>query len=311
MTTASSAGMAPLCQPCNTDAAGSSVQQARLALSAGQDKASLHLKPLILTHCGKLGDLIYAWPIAAWLHRTTGRKIHWVLPRRFVPFQRVESLLLRQTFSERLTLVDFPVRCQGCGGQPYHFNPADYGVAGDYLNLGFRWWPNEFVTPFQAQEHGLGWDPDWVLDIGSHEGRPGDPSQPSRPASEIEQMVATEQACIPAAPEARLDLRKDVLDNVRRMAAARERHCFFSGLAAILYFARVPFILYREPWQPELDLYFPDRSRYELRELPSGETPPDIAAERWITRWLVIREWCKLRVRRNRQPILTRAAKLL
>ena len=179
MTTAPSAGMAPHSQPRKNDAAGPSVQQVRPVRSTGHDAVSPQSKPLILTHCGKLGDLIYAWPIAAWVQRTTGRKIHWVLPRRFVPFQRVESLLLRQKFSERVTLVDFPVRCQGCGGQPYHFNPADYGVAGDYLNLGFRWWPNKFVTAFQAQEHGLGWDADWVLDVGVQEGKTSDPDRKS------------------------------------------------------------------------------------------------------------------------------------
>jgi hypothetical protein len=256
------------------------------------------LNPLILTHCGKLGDFVYAWPIAAWIHRQTGRKIHWVLPRGFTPFRRVESLLMLQTFSERLTLVDFPVRCQGCGGQPYRFYPADYGVAGDYINLGFRWWADKFVTPYQAEEHGLGWDADWVLEMGSPE-----------PRQEGEAVVATEQACIPVKPEARLDLKQDVLFNVRRMAAARERHCFFSGMAAILYFARVPFVLYREPWQPKVEYYFPDRSRFELRQLASGTPPPDIAEEKWITRWLVVREWCKRRLsRRRRQFILPGAA---
>ncbi len=259
------------------------------------------MDPLILTHCGKLGDFVYTWPVAAWLHRKTGRKIHWVLPRGFTPFRRVESLLLRQAFSHQVTLVDFPVRSYGCGGQPYRFNPADYGVSGEYLNLGFRWWPNKFVTAFQAEEHGLGWDEDWVLDVGREGEETERGAQRPRAQAEIEPMVATEQACIPAAPEARLDLKQDVLDNVRRMAAARERHCFFSGMAAILYFARVPFILYREPWQPRLEFYFPDRSRYELRQLPSGKPPPDFEGEKWITRWILVREWLKLRISGTRR----------
>jgi hypothetical protein len=268
------------------------------------------LKPLILTHCGKLGDFVYAWPIAAWLHRQTGRKIHWVLPQEFTPFRRVESLLLRQAFSERVTLVDFPVRSHACGGQPYRFNPAHYGIAGEYLNLGFRWWPNKFVTPYQAEEHGLGWEEDWVLDMGLGEANTTGKAPSPALGAQSEAMVATEQPCIPATPEARLDLKQDVLANVQRMAAARERHCFFSGLAAILYFARVPFVLYREPWQPRLEFYFPDRSRYELRQLPSGTPPPDIEAERGITRWLLIREWCKRGLSRNRSQFhLTGTAK--
>ena len=271
---------------------------------AGPDALSPHLNPLILTHCGKLGDFVYAWPIAAWLYRQTGRKIHWVLPRGFTPFRRVESLLLLQEFSERLTLVDFPVRCFGCGGQPYRFNPADYGVPGENLNLGFRWWANKFVTAYQAEEHGLGWDADWVLDLGLGSSKGRAPIQEPGPESEVEAMVATEQPAIPAAPSARLDLNQDILFNARRMAAARERHCFYSGMAAILYFARLPFILYREPWQPRLDFYFPERTRYELRELPFGCPPPDIKAEKWITRWLVVREWCKPRSSRTARQIL-------
>lgn len=262
----------------------------------------LPVEPLILTHCGKLGDFVYAWPIAAWLHRQTGRKIHWVLPRGFGPFRRLESLLLLQEFSAQLTLADLPVRCFGCGGQPYRFNPGDYGVPGDYFNLGFRWWPNKFVTPYQAEEHGLGWDADWVLDLQLEGSKGRASAQSPGPETGIEAMVATEQAAIPAAPSARLDLSRDVLFNVRRMAAARERHCFFSGMAAMLYFARLPFILYREPWQPRIEYYFPDRTRYELRQLKVGRPPPDIKQEEWITRWLVLRERCKLMFSRTAPP---------
>ena len=260
------------------------------------------LNPLILTHCGKLGDLVYTWPIAAWLYRQTGRKVHWVLPRGFGPFRRLENLLLLQEFSAQLTLVDFPVRCFGCGGQPYRFNPADYGVPGEYLNLGFRWWPREFATTYQAKEHGLGWEADWVLELGLGQ----TPAQDPGPGAGVEAMVATEQAAIPAPPSARLDLSQDMLFNARRMAAARERHCFFSGMAAILYFARVPFVLYREPWQPKLEHYFPDRTRYELRQLPAGSPPPDIKEEQWITRWLVVREQFRRIFSRPARPALGR-----
>ena len=32
-------------------------------------------KPMVtLTHCGKLGDFVYTWPIAAWFWRTMGRR---------------------------------------------------------------------------------------------------------------------------------------------------------------------------------------------------------------------------------------------
>ena len=46
-----------------------------------------------------------------------------------------------------------------------------------------------------------------------------------------EAMVATEQAAIPAAPSARLDLSRDVLFNVRRMAAAEYQVYYLNVLA--------------------------------------------------------------------------------
>lgn len=229
--------------------------------------------PFILTHCGKLGDFVYTWPIAAWIHRTTGRKVFYVLPRCFRPFSQVQSLLELQSFSAGVALVGHPVRAYGCGGQPYRFNPHDYGLAGEYANLGCRWWPKKFITEYQAEEHGFGWDPDWVLELGDY-----------APSDEYE--VVTEQL---SPVEGRIDLSKDVLFNARRLAAAKHRACFFSGMAAVLYFARVPFTLVREPWQPTCACYFPDSTRYDLAQLYYGDPPPEIAYDRRLTQWLVLK----------------------
>lgn len=207
------------------------------------------MQPIVLTHCGKLGDFIHTWPIAAWLHKTTGRKIHWVLPMCFKPFRQIKSLAEHQTFHHDLTLVDYPVQTYGCGGQPYRFNPRKYGIRGEYYNLGFRDYPDTFATDYQAQEHGFTWDRSWVLNLG-------EPIQ-----SEMREMVVmTEQKCMPSLPHQRIDLNKDVLFNAKRMASAYERHCYFSGVATILYFAKIPFVLYRNDWHARNDYYFLDSS---------------------------------------------------
>lgn len=83
---------------------------------------------ITLTHCGKLGDFIYCLPIASWLHKTTGQKIHWVLPDNFKPFRQIKTLLELQPFHGALSIVPFHVRTWGCGGQPYKFNPGKFGI---------------------------------------------------------------------------------------------------------------------------------------------------------------------------------------
>jgi len=188
-----------------------------------------------------------------------------------------------QEFSHGLTFVDFPVKTYGCGGQPYHFNPCDYGVPGTYHNLGFQWWSKgEFVTEYQAKEHNFGWDEDYVLNTGI------DPAVYDGDDKK-EEIVGTEQSWLRLGQEQRLDLSKDVLFNVQRMAFAGKRYCLFSGMAAILYFARMPFYLFREPWQPSLDAYFPDRRRYKLVQLDENHIPDDIKRDKWKTLWILFK----------------------
>lgn len=228
---------------------------------------------MILTHCGKLGDFIYAWPIASWLYKTAGHKIHFVLPRCFKPFTQIESLLKLQDFFGQLTLVDHKVKTYGCGGQPYRFDPADYGIEDKYYNIGFNTWPNKYVTEYQAEEHGFGYDKEWKLNLGQYNCKP-------------EEIVVTEQL---SPWSARINLNESILFNARRLASAKKRCCFFSGMAAILYFAQVKFDLFREPWQPDPALYFPDSSRYELVNLPHGNIPAEIKRDELLTQWLVIK----------------------
>ncbi len=291
--------------------------------------------PLLATHCGQLGDFVYTWPIAAKLHRDTGRQIHWVLPETFGPFRFIRELLELQSFTAGVTLVPHRIQHFGHGGQPYKFDPRPLldrdlarlgGLTGEYLNFGFRGPPDKFICDFIGEEHGLGWDPDWVLNLGWHgvggealdldkvrmDAMLPETAMVSRfegylhnaPADEVlrvlgdnpklhefgrlwrtlppydgfyahvpavlsaEPALYTEHANFPAGV-ARIDLTKPVLFNARWMAVSRARNCFYSSMAVILYFARVPFTLCRQPGHPPEDKYFPDRRRYQIHNLPA------------------------------------------
>ena len=230
---------------------------------------------MILTHCGKLGDFVYTWPIAQWVYETTGDKVDFVLPKCFKPFRFVKSLLEIQEFTGTVNFVSFRPLTYGCGGQPYRFNPRDYGYPGDYINLGFRTWPNKYVTEFQAEEHGLKYCSNWKLNLG----------EPEKPLLVV---CATEQPCISAKTGERIDLELDVLYNARRMARSTVRKCYFSGMAAILYLAQVPFYLFKESWQPCTDLYFPDRSRFTLVNVRGGRNPDSPVLKQVLTKGLVL-----------------------
>jgi hypothetical protein len=124
---------------------------------------------MIFTHTGLMGDFVQTWPIASWYYKQTGEKITFVLAD--VPcFKNIDELLLNQPFTKNLIKIPFPVKHWGMGGQPYKFNPAEYGIVGEYINLGFRDWPREKWIPyFVAAEYNLGVDLDYVIYVEGEE----------------------------------------------------------------------------------------------------------------------------------------------
>lgn len=203
--------------------------------------------PIILTHCGKLGDFLYSLPIASWLWKTRGQKIHWVLPWGFAPFNDLYRLLYNLPFTERLTLVAHPIYLHGHGGQPYKFNPATYGVPeGEYYNIGFRGYPDKFITAYYAEEHGFDWDRDFVLDFGE--------------VAPTERILRTEQwelaEILPHAETWQVPMCLYELGQM--LKAAKERHTWYSGPAAMMFLARMPFYLHYEPAHPPRRLFLPE-----------------------------------------------------
>lgn len=182
---------------------------------------------ITVTHCGKLGDLIASLPVASWLYKTRGKQIHFVLARSFHPFTQIKSLLLLQKMTGEVTLAEFPVRDWECGGTPYKFDPNRYYVpAKEYYNLGFRRHPRRFVPEYVAEEHGLGYDREFRLELGDY--------------ASTDEILCSDEYMLTEVPQAKpLDLSAMVLENARRMAGAKESYVSQSGLFHILDWAGV------------------------------------------------------------------------
>ena len=199
---------------------------------------------IAVTHCGKLGDFIASLPVASWLYKTRGKKIHFILARSFRSFTQIRSLLLLQEMTAEVTLAEFPVRDWECGGTPYRFDPRRFYVpVGEYYNLGLRRHPRKFVPEYVAEEHGLGWDEEFHFTLGDY------------PLTD--EILCSDEFMRADIPQAKaLDHNLSLLDNARRMAGARGSHVSQSGLFHILDFAGVrPTRVYVYPHSVNIHLF--------------------------------------------------------
>jgi hypothetical protein len=233
---------------------------------------------IILTHCGKLGDLLYCLPIASWMHKTRGVKIHWVLPECFPPFRYVRNLLMRQAATADVTLVGHQCGWSGHGGEPYKFDPADFGtpenpLTGEYYNLGFRSYPQGFVTEFYAQEHGFGWDRDFTIEFDRLPPAPDLVLRSEQPQVKFMAPAHAIQYPMPI----------DWLLALQLLAMAGERHLWYSGPASLCYLARLPFHLHYMDGHPSRTTYHPEEffggKLITMVYNPTGRRGPDLAAD--------------------------------
>jgi hypothetical protein len=215
---------------------------------------------VVLTHPGKLGDMLYALPVASWLYKERGLKTHWVLPMMFGPFQHIERLLQTQVFTEAVSLVKYTVRNYDCGGQPYKFNPNEYGVETDcWYNLGFRHYPSKFIPAFYAEEYGLGYDRNFVM-LLRH-----DFHKTFRMDPDVRSCERAMERIIPHADP--LPSAIDLLDLTKILHNAREVHLWFCGLAVLSWFCNLKATVYRVPGHGSLELYFPEPRRLKFVEV--------------------------------------------
>ena len=118
-----------------------------------------------------MGDFLLLWPVASWYYKNKGQKIHFVITKNYFMHEKMVPLLEYQPFTEKVTLVDIPPDI-------HVFNPANYGVTGEYMNFGFYAHAHNYKgkwTPFYyADLYQLGVDMDYRVsypkeDVSKHE----------------------------------------------------------------------------------------------------------------------------------------------
>ena len=124
---------------------------------------------MIFTHAGKLGDFLLCLPVASYYYKTTGDKVHFVLPKGIPHIQKAISLLEYQDFTEKVSLIDFKIHNFNCGGQPWNINPADFGIEGEYKNFGYFSLPGKYVPEYYAQNTSLGVDYEYRIQYPKRE----------------------------------------------------------------------------------------------------------------------------------------------
>lgn len=225
------------------------------------------MSEIILTMPAKLGDGLYSLMVGSWLHKKYNRSIHWVVPDTFGPFRYIESLLLAQEQTARVTLVPHKIENFGCGGQPYKFDPATFGIEGEYFNLGFRHSPNKFIPAFYAEEYGLGYDPDFTLVAKAHPDYLTD--NVFRSSELAMQMIMPEIKALPNSI--------DLLELARIMVGAREIHSWYCGIAVLCWLARIPAHVYRVKEHAPMEYYFPNERNLTFHHLEKH--PKDMVAK--------------------------------
>ncbi len=121
---------------------------------------------MVFTHTGRLGDFFCMLPVLSWWHKENpDKEIHIVLAGNIDFVSSAIELCSLVPFINSIKTCEHQVK-NTTGGQPYQFNPNDYGYACDeYINIGFRSHPDKFIPQFFAEEHGFGVDVDFKIEL--------------------------------------------------------------------------------------------------------------------------------------------------
>ncbi len=208
---------------------------------------------IVITHMGKLGDFACCLPVASWLYKTKNKKIHFVFPNKFPLFRKMESLLLKQEMTARVSYADFPVEHWNYGGQPYKFDPNEFDIQCDeYYNFGIRTSEPllKYLSEFYAEEYSLDYDRHFLLALDTWK--------------QTEECICPEKEILQFQPEAvLLDFDKDILHNLNRAKAAAGIFCWQSGFLSLLDLAGIiPIRIYRGPNQMSPVLYLKNMAKY-------------------------------------------------
>jgi hypothetical protein len=113
-----------------------------------------------------MGDALQCLPILSAYYKKTGEKPKFALAQ-FPYSKQSEELIMMQDCVDSVIHVDYTPEHFGLGGQPYHFDLRQYvDTFEPFINLGFRGFPNKYYGTFIAEEYCLGYDMDFVLNVG-------------------------------------------------------------------------------------------------------------------------------------------------
>lgn len=114
---------------------------------------------MILTNVSRMGDFLLTLPVASQLYKLTGEKVHYVLTDRFNPYKSLESLLLYQPFIEKVSYVNVGTDAF----VDWQFSPEEFGIVGEYRNIGFPTYPHCYLPEYFGELVGCGYDVDFLL----------------------------------------------------------------------------------------------------------------------------------------------------
>jgi hypothetical protein len=119
---------------------------------------------MIFTNVSRLGDFLLLWPVASWYYKETGDRIHWVLSDNFPLYHKIEKIIMLQDMTEKVSYVNVGTNAGDIND--WKFNPADFGINGDYYNFGFFSHPSEYMPNFYAKRYDFGVDYEFIINLG-------------------------------------------------------------------------------------------------------------------------------------------------
>lgn len=119
---------------------------------------------MIFTSVSRLGDFLLLLPVASWYYKTYNEKIHWVLSENFPLYKKIEELLYLQNLTQKVSYVS--VGTDAYNINHWKFNPADFGILGEYYNFGFTFGTVYKYFPYlYADMYNLGVDNNFIIDL--------------------------------------------------------------------------------------------------------------------------------------------------
>jgi hypothetical protein len=88
---------------------------------------------MIITAVSHVGDFLRAVPVLWHRYQITKQPYTFLFTKNYKPYTVIEELLYLQEFTKHVDYID--VGTNASNPNDYEINPADYGYAGEYVNL--------------------------------------------------------------------------------------------------------------------------------------------------------------------------------